>query len=193
MPPPVASAPDSADTAEAKAQYDDVVRMYNSINNLTKVMEGYRDMFRSIKEENERKIEAILNPNMRQVVTKIDHPRSDALATLVSLNQAQLLVLEDFETTFRKEWKLKKKQSVVERRIYLDSRDREVKRLNAGYWAEVYKMADIAGVKLLEDKVNESGATTSDETASADNAMGDDALVNAGSDAVDQDDDSIEQ
>jgi hypothetical protein len=156
-------------------------------------MEGYRDMFRSIKEEHERKLAAILNPNMRQVVTKIDHARSEALATLVSLNQAQLLVLEDFETTFRKEWKLKKKQSVVERRIFLDSKDTEVETFNAGYWAELLKMADIAGVKLLKDKDNKNGPTTSEETASGDNAMGDEAPVNAGSEAVEQDDDSIEQ
>ncbi|KAH3913542.1 hypothetical protein HBH56_104380 [Parastagonospora nodorum] len=132
------------------SQSDDVVTMYNVIAKTIKAAKESAAQFQAIKDNTTAKMDALPINHLQMKNIKAASPRLVNITTALSLSIAQVMMMQDFEKTFRPEWKHKKKESVALREVFLKAKTKEIEKIQRDYKIETTKSLVGANMTILE-------------------------------------------
>jgi hypothetical protein len=123
----------------AKAQYDDVVGIYNTIAFTIRKINEHTEQFQTTKNTMIHQVDSLLITEFQKRRMKTQSPSFIAISKLLAQNTAHILVLEEWEKDFRSEWKQKKKESLTQRHVWLEKKTREFETTQGKFRAEMKK------------------------------------------------------
>ncbi|EAT82014.2 hypothetical protein SNOG_10620 [Parastagonospora nodorum SN15] len=143
--------------------------MYNVIAKTIKAAKESAAQFQAIKDNTTAKMDALPINHLQMKNIKAASPRLVNITTALSLSIAQVMMMQDFEKTFRPEWKHKKKESVALREVFLKAKTKEIEKIQRDYKIETTKSLGIAthgkGVATAEVSIEGSAANVGEDTA----------------------------
>ncbi|KAF1918402.1 hypothetical protein BDU57DRAFT_515149 [Ampelomyces quisqualis] len=119
MPPEQREKTDSEHEKRKQEQYKTVEKIYANIALTITSVNKSCSQLKSIKAQISNDIDTLPIPNTEKNLLKRREPRSIAISEDLSTNTAHALILENFEDTFRAEWKKVKRQSLEKREVFL--------------------------------------------------------------------------
>ena len=128
-------------TAIRRAQDDSAVDIYNHIarekRNLSRIKLSFENGQETVRHELRECTTDRAPSEINDLLTEVQ-----GLAKPISLIQARLLVLEEFEKCFRSEWKQKKKASLEQREVFVERKIWEAKGEQKAFKAELQAAAE---------------------------------------------------
>jgi len=108
-------------------QYDEVVKLCNLIKEVTRSLQTLIKKYQTTIDSMNKEIDSPLIPRRLQMIqTKSKKRCLRQPMEITSEMRASVLVLEEFENTFRAEWKSKKKADLKQRQMFIAGKQREV-------------------------------------------------------------------
>lgn len=132
------------------SQSDDVVTMYNVIAKTIKAAKESAAQFQAMKDSTTAKLDALPINNLQRKNLKAASPRLVNITAALSLSIAQVMMMENFEKTFRSEWKHRKKESVALREVFLVAKTKQIEKIQRDYKTEMTKSLVGANMTVLE-------------------------------------------
>jgi len=150
----------TSDVPTKASQSDDVVTMYNVITKTIKAAKESAAQFQAIKDSTAAKMDALPINHLQRNKLKAASPRLVNITAALSLSVAHVMVMENFEKTFRSEWKHKKNESVALREVFLTAKTKEIEKIQRDYKMEMTKSLVGANMTIL-DLAGTGGADSS--------------------------------
>jgi hypothetical protein len=142
----------------AKLQYKAIDTMYLTNKGAITWRGNFKELLQQAVTMGDKVVDGFDLPDSIKVGLKTQSSQMGGLRILIFLVAADTLVLVEWETKFKADWKVEKKASVAERQVWLEDKSKELAKHNDTFVAGLRKAAKDAGYPIEQVEIEKGTA-----------------------------------